>query len=225
MKSKNWKYLLGLAATFSVPFVASASLNLVADGGFENPSAVQPFQTFNISGTVGAWTVASGSVDLIGNYWRAAEGSQSLDLSGYQNGTISQSLSLSPGTYKLTFAESGNPDGPPDLKHLLVTLGGSTQTFDYNYVNQGTTRGNMQWLTQTAYFSVTATSGSTLVFQDGSVLANSGYGPPGTTPWGVALDDVQLTAVPEPTTLIAGALLLLPFGASTLRILRRGRMG
>jgi hypothetical protein len=31
----------------------------------------------------------------------------------------------------------------------------------------------------------------------------------------------QLTVVPEPTTLIAGALLLLPFGASTLRILRR----
>jgi hypothetical protein len=30
-----------------------------------------------------------------------------------------------------------------------------------------------------------------------------------------------LTPVPEPTTMIAGALLLLPFGASTLRILRR----
>ena len=29
--------------------------------------------------------------------------------------------------------------------------------------------------------------------------------------------------VPEPTTMIAGALLLLPFGASTLRILRRNR--
>jgi hypothetical protein len=27
--------------------------------------------------------------------------------------------------------------------------------------------------------------------------------------------------VPEPTTMIAGALLLLPFGASTLRILRK----
>jgi hypothetical protein len=27
--------------------------------------------------------------------------------------------------------------------------------------------------------------------------------------------------VPEPTTIIAGALLLLPFGASTLRILRK----
>jgi hypothetical protein len=31
------------------------------------------------------------------------------------------------------------------------------------------------------------------------------------------------TPVPEPTTMIAGALLLLPFGASTLRILRRNR--
>jgi hypothetical protein len=30
-----------------------------------------------------------------------------------------------------------------------------------------------------------------------------------------------VSAVPEPTTMIAGALLLLPFGASTLRILRR----
>lgn len=33
----------------------------------------------------------------------------------------------------------------------------------------------------------------------------------------------QLVIVPEPTTVIAGALLLLPFGASTLRILRRNR--
>jgi hypothetical protein len=32
-----------------------------------------------------------------------------------------------------------------------------------------------------------------------------------------------LTAVPEPTTMIAGALLLLPFGASTLRMLRKHR--
>lgn len=33
----------------------------------------------------------------------------------------------------------------------------------------------------------------------------------------------QLVIVPEPTTLIAGALLLLPFGTSVLRILRRNR--
>ena len=33
----------------------------------------------------------------------------------------------------------------------------------------------------------------------------------------------ETTAVPEPTTVIAGALLLLPFGASTLRIMRKTR--
>jgi len=36
--------------------------------------------------------------------------------------------------------------------------------------------------------------------------------------------DVAVTStVPEPTTMLAGALLLLPFGASTLRILRKNR--
>ena len=33
-----------------------------------------------------------------------------------------------------------------------------------------------------------------------------------------------VTLVPEPTTMIAGAMLLLPFGASTLRVLRRNRV-
>jgi hypothetical protein len=32
-----------------------------------------------------------------------------------------------------------------------------------------------------------------------------------------------VTPVPEPTTMVAGAMLLLPFGASTLRILRKSR--
>src|ERR1017187_7686858 len=32
-----------------------------------------------------------------------------------------------------------------------------------------------------------------------------------------------ISSVPEPTTMIAGALLLLPLGASTLRILRKNR--
>jgi hypothetical protein len=38
---------------------------------------------------------------------------------------------------------------------------------------------------------------------------------------GTTTYDFELTAVPEPTTMIAGVLLLLPFGASTLRRLRR----
>lgn len=37
------------------------------------------------------------------------------------------------------------------------------------------------------------------------------------------LTEFQVSAVPEPTTIIAGALLLLPFGASTIRFLRKNR--
>jgi hypothetical protein len=37
------------------------------------------------------------------------------------------------------------------------------------------------------------------------------------------ISNSDLVPVPEPTTMIAGALLLLPFGASTLRILRKNR--
>jgi hypothetical protein len=40
---------------------------------------------------------------------------------------------------------------------------------------------------------------------------------------GTAAQD-QLVIVPEPTTVVAGALLLLPLGASTLRVLRRNRI-
>ena len=36
-----------------------------------------------------------------------------------------------------------------------------------------------------------------------------------------SIQDLLIQSVPEPTTMIAGALLLLPFGVSTLRLLRR----
>jgi hypothetical protein len=39
----------------------------------------------------------------------------------------------------------------------------------------------------------------------------------------VDINSITVSPVPEPTTMIAGALLLLPFGASTLRMLRKNR--
>jgi len=43
------------------------------------------------------------------------------------------------------------------------------------------------------------------------------------TQYAFEFDNVAYSAVPEPTTMVAGALLLLPFGASTLRMLRKNR--
>ena len=57
-----------------------------------------------------------------------------------------------------------------------------------------------------------------LVGEDGNYI-NNGY-VDGVTINGTTYD-FELTPVPEPTTMVAGAMLLLPFGASTLRMLRR----
>ena len=46
----------------------------------------------------------------------------------------------------------------------------------------------------------------------------------GSSSGSVDINSITITSVPESTTMIAGALLLLPFGASTLRILRKSRM-
>jgi hypothetical protein len=58
------------------------------------------------------------------------------------------------------------------------------------------------------------------------VVVHNGYVPPGGDggPYGLRLNNLSIsafTAVPEPTTVLAGALLLLPFGASTIRMLRK----
>ncbi len=50
-------------------------------------------------------------------------------------------------------------------------------------------------------------------------VINPGYANGGNT-----ATEFTVTAVPEPTTAIAGAMLLLPFGLGTLRLLRKGRM-
>jgi hypothetical protein len=44
------------------------------------------------------------------------------------------------------------------------------------------------------------------------------------TSYALEFDNVAYSAVPEPTTILAGALLLLPLGASTLRFARRSRV-
>jgi choice-of-anchor C domain-containing protein len=206
MKTKWLSRVAGCAAGVMsiLPLAASAGVNLVNDPDFSQVAVSGSFTTYGV-GTMGGWTVSAGSVDLIGNYWQAPPGGgQSVDMSGNQNGTISQSITLGAGTYKLTFAESGNPDGPPSLKQLLVGLGGApAQEFDYTIGANG--RGNMQWITQTAYFTVSGGNGL-LQFQDISSGAgfNNPVGPVGTTPWGAVIGNVSLTAVPEPTTVVAG---------------------
>jgi choice-of-anchor C domain-containing protein len=212
MNIKTLRGSIGAITAAGVVLMGSpnfASANLVIDGGFELPSITGTFTTYN-PGAMGGWTVVSGSVDLIRNYWQPAEGSQSLDTAGNISGKIEQTIATTIGTtYRLSFDMSGNPDGSPTIKSLLVTFGAASQTFTFD--TTGITKANMHW-TPMSWDIVATSSSSVLSFQDS-----------GGTAYGSALDNVSLVPVPEPATMIAGALLLLPFGASTFRILRKNR--
>lgn len=214
MKLKGLKMASLLACTagamLSMPGAALA--NLVVNGDFAQPNlGGATFLTVNSGGTIGAWQVISGSVDLIGTgFWPDTTG-QTVDMAGFNaHGQIQQTISTGPGLYHLTFDMAGNPQGDPGIKRLLVSLGGQTQLFTFD--TTGHTTSSMGWTTMSWDVPV-AIPNPILSFTDQSDSPS----------FGATLDNVSLeaAAVPEPTTCIAGALLLLPFGASTLRHLRR----
>ena len=209
----------GLAASGAMlllPMVASA--NLVVDGSFEDPSISGTFTTINAGNSIGAWNVTAGSLDLINGYWQPADGSQSVDVAGNINGTIQQTISgITDGqTYLLTFYMAGNPDGAPTIKTLQASMGDFSQ--DFTFDTTGKTEENMGWIEETATFVAT---GNVLSFQDLSLIDG------GPSPYGAALDNVSLVAVPapipEPSTVIAGVMMLLPFGVGAIRSLRKER--
>ena len=143
-------------------------------GGFSTVFAGQT----NISG----WSVDFGSVDYIGSYWQASHGSRSIDLNGHnQRGKISQELATVPGwTYKVTFDMSGNPDGNPISKSLLVSAG-QQPAWIYRYVIGTNTHADMQWVSETYYF--TAEDSTTLL--SFTSLIQGFYGP--------AIDNISVT--------------------------------
>lgn len=140
--------------------------------------------------------MTAGSVDLIGTYWQAPPGGgNSVDLAGNSEGTIAQTISTVAGqSYQLSFALSGNPDGGPTVKVLQVGFGASTATFNYDRSVYNNDKGNMMFVLDTANFVATGSS-TTLSFSD--IGGAPGY-------YGAVIGNVAVTAVPEPTTLIAG---------------------
>jgi choice-of-anchor C domain-containing protein len=169
-----------LAVGAGIPASASAAANLVQNGSFETPNAGSGFTTFGTGANMGGWTVSSGSVDLLGTDWQAADGVQSVDMSGNGPGEITQTLATSPGTqYTVSYALAGNPACAPAVKQIEVHWNGAladTESFD----TTGHSTSDMGWATKT--FTATATSSSTpLTFTS---LTNSVCGP--------ALDNVSV---------------------------------
>jgi len=73
-----------------------------------------------------------------------------------------------------------------------------------------------------ALYNGTTTFGQMTVYETAVEIGDWDNGT-SVIPASANIESITLFPVPEPTTMIAGALLLLPFGVSTMRILRKNR--
>jgi choice-of-anchor C domain-containing protein len=180
-------------------FALSARAELIVNGGFELPDAGVTFVGRNSGDNFGGngWTVDLGEVDHVGGFWQAAVGAQSLDLNGSNAGAVYQDLATTPGQkYLIRFALAGNPFGEDDKR--LEILWDDAQIADIVFDQNTQTSTDMGWL----YKEVTAVavdSSTRLTFHSltGAMNGNQGF----QTYYGPAIDDVSVTAVPEPTGL------------------------
>ena len=193
-----------LAAGLALASIAgAANAATIINGSFEigpNPGSFATLGTGN-TGITG-WTVTNGSIDYIGSYWQAQDGTRSIDLAGSSVGTIAQDFATNIGeTYAVTYWIARNPDGGVNARTGFVSAGGTQSQFTYGGSGN---RANMQWQQET--FQFTATNAiTTLSFAADAATAGGFYGP--------ALDNVSIAtvaaAVPEPST---WAMLILGFG-------------
>lgn len=156
--------------------------NLIVNGGFEDPPGIGAYVCFGTGQSLPGWTIEAGTVEIVGPYWQAAQGKQSLDLNGIFElyGTISQEIPTVPeARYTLRFAFAGNPEGGTPGKSIKV-FWEAQELGNLSFDTTGHSFTNMGWVYYE--FAVTATSTKTrLRFQS---TCTSFCGP--------AIDDVSV---------------------------------
>ena len=176
---------LGFVASIALAGPTSAAFTGLENGSFEagpyvdNGSGFQQLDAPNTNIT--GWSVDAGSVDWVSTYWPAADGDMSIDVSGADAGTLSQTFETTIGnTYTVTFQMSGNPAGPPPEKTLEVSAtGGTTGLYTYDVTNNDLL--TMNW-TEESYEFLATSATTTLTFRSTTATA---YGP--------AIDNVVVT--------------------------------
>lgn len=214
MKSIVRNTLVAAACAAACGVATSAGAAAFTNGSFE--LGVDPGGSFVELGAgstgITGWVVGGDSVDYIGGYWQAEDGSRSVDLSGAANGSVSQTFDTLAGqSYVVNFFLAGNPDGGPAAKVAITSADGSQLQSNTFTVTGSDSRSNMGWQAYSYNFTA-ATNSTTLTFASATGTA---YGP--------ALDNVSVAGVPEPAT---WAMMLIGFGGlgAALRSRRRSAM-
>jgi hypothetical protein len=173
---------------------AQAATNLVANGSFESPVLA--------SGSFGFYTSMPGwstfNVEVRNNWAGAAQqGSNFVELDTTANSSISQTINIAaPGAYQLSFWYDSRWDygsSPSDTEMITWTFG----TNNGSVLNNWTTDNTGTWKHYTGTFNFASAGLVGLTFAAGGTSDGLGG----------SLDNVSITAVPEPETyamLLAG---------------------
>ena len=169
--------------------MASAAVNLVKNGGFEEPQLGENTGFVECpDGVVTDWVIGGAGIDHIRNYWAPSEGKQSLDLSRRGTGFISQAVPTTEGgSYTLSFDMAGNPECGLTEKLLMVYWGTQPAYGQYSFIPTGYPLvGPGGWVTVTLPDLPGAAGGTQLIFEDVTTPSSA---------CGVALDNVIVTSV------------------------------
>jgi choice-of-anchor C domain-containing protein len=204
---KKTLFVISLLVT-GIMFMPSAEAELITNGSFETgigaPGSGNIQVLYSGSTNLTGWTIGGNSIDWIGTLpaWPAADGYRSIDLNGYGPGTISQTFGTVTGqTYEVRFKLSGNGYGDPDVKTIIgyTTDMANPVEFQFDTTSYGPPN-PMGWTE--CFFTFTATGlSSTLSFVSTTTTPDYSGIYPG-NPFGPVLDDVRVSAVPEPGTMM-----------------------
>ena len=220
-----FKNLLLATALVSFAGISAAHAQLVTNGSFENNVLSDNGLTTGSNGyynvasvnttSIDGWTVGGAQgVDLIDTYWQAQQGTWSIDLNGYGQGSLSQTLATQVGhSYEITFELASNPGINPAVLEVSAAGYNGIYTFNDSGANApqyepGYIDGKLAWTAETFFFIADSTS-TTLTFDS---LVGGASGP--------ALDNIAGADIPEPAS---AAVLLAGLGALGLGLRRRAR--
>src|SRR5688572_21229814 len=127
------RYIPALMLLLALAPTAAGASPILINGSFEG--GPPPFSENDIDIPAGSDGITAGAilhagVDLLEDPWAVSDGTRAIDLDRRSPGGVEQTFSTrAERRYQLLFDLSGNPEGGPTVKQLLVSVGDVSQAY------------------------------------------------------------------------------------------------